>query len=185
MTAEDPQAVHFTVTDRFVNVHMLGGSVCQFGVAPDGTVIIAFPSTFKLDQVELHEGSIATRELKAIAVEVLHQEIDEDMAIPRYHRTKITPAALTPAPPRVIRVTVDGERVNPRDVEELVDAIVMSFVAEPTQTKARTAEITKELSKRFGIPIMSIAGVRAALTRGAYGSLADMIKAASKRARNA
>lgn len=174
-----PQQVHFTVTEQFINVHVMGASVCQFGVTPDGRIVLAFPSSAVYDQMELFEGSIVRAQLQPLQVTMVFQEMDDDLAIPRYRRQHIAPEA--PPQRRRVRVTEGGQSIASGEVTELVEAICQSYVEEPNQTKMRTAAITKELSQRFGIPVMSIAGVRANLTRGTYGDFNTMVAAAGKR----
>lgn len=174
------EPVLFTVTERFVNVHMKGVSVCQFGVDTDGKILLAFPNTLILDTIDLVEGSIVRRNLSPLEAEMIYQEMDPALAIPRYNRTKI--GAPTPPTRQRIRVTENGQTISSSTVEGLIEAIVASYIEEPRQTKKRTAQITKELSERFAVPVMSIAGVRAALTRGAYNSsLDEMITEATVR----
>lgn len=171
--------VTFTVTEQYINIHLGGATVCQFGIGEDGGVILAFPNKFTLSNIALRDGTMQGVTLRPLRAAMVYQETEPDMALPRYQRTMIE----APRAPSVVRVRVsENGKVAKRDVEDVVEALVQSLVDEPNQTKTRQAAISREIAQRMGIQVMSIAGIRASLTKNAYGDLEDM-KRAVQRAR--
>ena len=162
--------VLFVTTERFVNVIIDGVAVMQLGVNEDGTPTLIFGGTDVA-----FEDHITNCALQSLTVECLREKRDQDMALPRWERERVS----HPEPPRrTIRYRGGApDTLSEGDVESIVDEIVLSYVREPNQSKARTSQITHELAKTHDMGVMQIAGVRAALRRGAYGhSLEELIR---------
>lgn len=157
-----------------INVFVGPKLVCQIGIDHNSVPTINIPH----DEILVVQTDPATfREVVDNSIHVVATYtpvFDEDMGLPKFQK-------------EVIAGTVSEPRYNPRNssdsIEELLrdevlSEIVDSYIAEPKQSKKRTAQITHEMSERLSAGVMSIAGVRANLTRGAYGmSLQELIDA--------
>lgn len=172
---EESVPITFTVTERYVNLHFEGASICCIAIDNNGRPVFAFPNTMMRPAVRTIEGSLIKKDCRLLDVTMVYQETEPDMALPRFQRAAIR----APTTPSKIRVRVrEGGKMAKQDVEDIVARVVQSFIDEPQQSKKRTAEITRTIAAQTGIPVMSIAGVRAALSKDMYGDFEEMKRSA-------
>ncbi len=62
-------------------------------------------------------------------------------------------------------------------VQTVVNDLIASLAANPSQTPTERAEITGKIARRRRLTTQQVAGVRASLTRGSYGDPARLIRA--------
>lgn len=162
---------------RWVAVYVDEKLVCQIGILADGTrtPIIAMPEA-SWARTAITEVLLRNWELEPIdrLVQLVPQGEDEMLpTVVSYRREYLVGE---PEPHR--RMEFDPrDRINDSLRDELIVSILDSWLDEPDQTKKRTAEITAEIATQLHANKWTIAGVRAALTKGIYGDKDHLLQA--------
>jgi hypothetical protein len=176
---------------RWVNVFIDDVLVCQIGVHADPeagpTNIVAFPNG-SWNRTTITESLLRDYPLEPLyKVIKLIPEVNEEMplvTLPQYRREYLAGAPNTHH--RALSEGGEGDRIYEALRDELIVAILDSHLDEPNQSKKRTAEITEQLVTKLNAAKWTIAGVRAAMTRGVYGSKDVLLQERAKqRARSA
>ncbi len=164
-------------TIKWTNIFIDRQLICQLGVsAEDGKPILAFLGT-SFNSITVSDQSLSKENLLPLRNIIAFEPEEDEMGLPAYRR-KLVAGTKDPETKKMFSTQTNADKINEAMRDDLLVTIIDSFIAEPHQSKARTAQISGEISEKQNINKMSIAGVRAALTRGVYGgTLNDLIMA--------
>lgn len=173
-------------TIRWVAVYVDQQLVCQIGILADGarTPIIAMPEG-SWARTAITEVLLRNWELEPIErlVQLLPQGEDEMLPTVMSYRREYLVGQ--PERHRGPGEFDPRDRINDSLRDELIVSILDSWLDEPDQTKKRTAEITAEIATKLHANKWTIAGVRAALTKGIYGERDQLLQARAAQRRRA
>jgi hypothetical protein len=74
---------------------------------------------------------------------------------------------------------VDTKTVKPLSEQRVLTVrqdLLDSLIAKPKQTSAEMAEVTRKIASKRKLTVQQVAGVRAAMSRGSYGTIRTLLK---------
>lgn len=172
MGVTDYTEIELIVHDTSVEVWRRAKQVVSFAVNGAGGLCFMLRDTADMEWVQ-H----LPLDRKNLDVYLVRYHKEGIMALPRTVKepvqTTVVKARRKTAGPGPDTVNVDHIPESKRD--QVLGAILDSMIDQPDQTRSQIADIGIAIAERYGERKMAVAGVRANLTRGAYGDIKILI----------
>lgn len=164
------KTVEVWVTNTRVSISYRGMTVAEYSVDQDNHIL----QRHSLICPVVNDVHQPTHNDEQIKVEVITYEDSEDtfMALPRANRRTATTETIAPHRKRTkVQHARDFDTISDAESKKILNEIIASLKNNPHQTKIERAKETHRIASKLGVRPMAVAGVRANMTRGAYGRI--------------
>lgn len=155
-----------------------GHTIAEFSIDADRQLHVRVPPEVIGEVVWETDVVLAATPLQVDVI--VYEKEDSAVALPRTRaqRKTATTETIRPArrakPSRTYLSRTDG--ITDPQKEKVLNMVLRSLKRNPHQSRAEVAAESHRIADACGVGVMAVAGVRANLTRGAYGDPKKLIK---------
>lgn len=162
--------VEVVVNNEKITICFRGRNIAEFGIDPQSGKILR-----KLNDTDVSENvNHVLFNLSPVSVDVITFEDPKDsfMALPKAHRRAAANETIAARKSdKRHNYERDFDSVSDSEAKSILHEIIGSLRNNPHQTKAERSKETHRIATKLGVKPMSVAGVRANMTRGVYGNI--------------